>query len=83
MAESGRDGVLTVHLINLRTGANRDLRIPLGADLSGQSMAWSPDSRWLFVAAANGTLVAVDASTGRAERLQARLSAVEQIAIRP
>lgn len=82
VAQSGPYGVLTVHLINLRTGANRDLRIPLGADLTNQSMVWSPDSRWLFVAAADGELVAIDASTGRAERLQARLPAVVEVAIR-
>ena len=82
VSPSGRDAVQTVHLINLRTGANRDLGIPLGADLSDQSMVWSPDSRWLFVAAADGKLVAVDASTGRAELLQAPLPAVEQVAIR-
>jgi hypothetical protein len=79
----GGGAVLTVHLINLRTGANRDLGIPLGADLSDQSMAWSPDSRWLFVAAASGKLLAVDASTGKAELLQAPLPAVQQVAIRP
>jgi hypothetical protein len=83
VSQNGRHGVLTVHLINLRTGANRDLGIPLGADLSDQSMVWSPDSRWLFVAAADGKLVAVDASTGRAELLPAPLPLVEQVAIRP
>jgi hypothetical protein len=83
VAESGRDGGLTVHLINLRTGANRNLGIPLGADFSDQSMVWSPDGRWLFVAAAGGKLVAVDASTGKAERLPGRLPAVTQVAIRP
>ena len=82
VAQSGPYGVLTVHLINLRTGANRNLRIPLGADLSNQSMVWSPDSRWLFVAAAGGKLVAVDASTGKVERLQVRLPAVVEVAIR-
>jgi hypothetical protein len=80
--QSGREAVLTVHLINLRTGANRNLGIPLGADLSDQSMVWSPDSRWLFVAAADGKLVAVNASTGKAELLPAPLPAVEQVAIR-
>jgi len=45
-------------------------------------MVWSPDSRWLFVAAADGKLVAVNASTGRAELLPAPLPAVEQVAIR-
>jgi hypothetical protein len=82
VAESDRDGGQTVHLINLRTGANHDLKIPLGADLNAESMVWSPDSRWLFVAATGGKLVAVDASTDRAERLQIPLPAVAQVAIR-
>jgi hypothetical protein len=74
-------GVLTVHLINLRTGANRDLKIPLGANLSDQSMVWSPDSRWLFVAAADGKLVVVDARTGKAEHLRVTLPPVTQVAV--
>ena len=90
VAASGRDGRLTVQLINLRSGASRSLNVPmgtpgnppLGADLNGQSMVWSPDSRWLFVAAAGGKLVAVDARTGRAERLWPKLPAVSQVAIR-
>jgi hypothetical protein len=91
VAESGRDGRPTVHLINLRSGASRDLnvlvgtpgKVPLGADLNDQSMVWSPDSRWLFVAAAGGKLVAVDARTGRAQHLWTKLPAVDQVAIRP
>jgi hypothetical protein len=88
--EANRDGHLTVHLINLRSGANRDLKIalgtpgsnlPLGAHLNDQSMVWSPDSRWLFVAAAGGKLVAVDARTGIEEDLLVTLPAV-QVAIR-
>jgi hypothetical protein len=82
MAEAVGYDALTVHLINLRTGANRNLRIPLGADFNNQSMVWSPDSRWLFVAAAAGKLVTVDASTGRVEPLQVPLPAVAQVAIR-
>jgi hypothetical protein len=90
VAESGRDGRLTVHLINLRSGASRSLNIlmgtpgnpPLDADLNDQSMVWSPDSRWLFVAAAGGKLIAVDARTGRAELLRTNLPAVSQVAIR-
>jgi len=68
VAETGRHGGLSVHLIDLRTGATRDLNVslgvpgsdlPLGADSNDHSMAWSPDSRWLFAAAADGKLVAV------------------------
>jgi hypothetical protein len=99
VAENGPNGRPTVHLIDLRTGATRDLNVPLGetsdlpfvepdADLplggaNEYSMAWSPDGRWLFVAASGGKLVAVDPRTGRAESLGVSLPAVYQVAIRP
>jgi hypothetical protein len=91
VAESGRNGRPTVHLIDLRTGVTRDLNVPVGepaADLplggaNEYSMAWSPGGRWLFVAASGGKLVAVDPGTGRAESLGVSLPAVDQVAIRP
>jgi hypothetical protein len=91
VASPGPSGALTAHLIDLRTGQTTDLRIPLSADTIGlpsgsgpssQSMTWSPDSRWLFIAASGGRLVAVSARTGRAESLGITLPAVEQVAIR-
>jgi hypothetical protein len=72
-------GAVTARLIDLRTGQTTDLRVPLSAAAGGlpsgsgpsnQSMAWSPDSRWLFIAAAGGKLVAARASTGRPESLR-------------
>jgi hypothetical protein len=103
VAGNGRTGRLTVHLIDLRTGAARDLNVPVGGpgsdlnvplggpgsdlpaggDATEYSMAWSPDGRWLFVAASGGRLVAVDPRTGRAESLGVSLPAVDQVAIRP
>jgi hypothetical protein len=90
VAESERNGRSTVHLVDLRTGAVRDLGVPLlspGGSLPPggarqQQMAWSPDGRWLFVAAAGGKLVAVDPRTGHAESLGVSLPPVEQVAIR-
>ena len=83
-----RNAQQTVHLINLHTGAVRDLGIPLG--LRGtlgaypEEMAWSPDSHWLFVVTSSGKLVAVSAATGRPESLGVSLPApVSQVAIRP
>jgi hypothetical protein len=90
VAEDERSGQMTVHLVDLRTGAIRDLGLGLRApgnfapdgDVSAQAMAWSPDGRWLFVAAADGKLVVVNARTGHAESLGVSLPAVEQVAIR-
>jgi hypothetical protein len=91
IAENGHAGRLTVHLIDLRTGVTRDLDVPVGAagsylplgDANEQSMAWSPDGRWLFVAASSGKLVVVNPRTGRAESLGVSLPSVDQVAIRP
>jgi hypothetical protein len=92
VAETGRRGWLTLHLIDLRTGVTRELDVPfgppgsdlpLGSESNEQSMAWSPDGRWLFVAAYGGKLVAVNPRTGRAETLGVSLPAVDQVAVRP
>jgi hypothetical protein len=86
--ESGSSGPATVHLIDLATGAISGLSVRVcapGSDspLYQQSMTWSPDGRWLFVAACGGKLVAVSARTGRAESLGVSLPPVDQVAIRP
>ena len=92
VAESGRNERLTVHLVDLRTGATRDLNVPVGmsggdlevgGNANENSMVWSPDGRWLFVAATGGKLVVVDMRTGRVEGLGVRLPPVDQVAIRP
>jgi hypothetical protein len=91
VAESGRNERLTVHLVDLLTGATRDLNVPVGmsggdlnvgGNANESSMVWSPDGRWLFVAATGGKLVVVDTRTGRVEGLGVRLPAVDQVAIR-
>jgi hypothetical protein len=92
VAENGRNEQLTVHLVSLRTGAIKDLNVPVGmaggdlevgGNANENAMAWSPDGRWLFVAATSGKLVVVDTRTGRIEGLGVRLPAVDQVAIRP
>jgi hypothetical protein len=80
---AGHAGKTTIHLLSLISGTDRG--VPVDADrqsLSADSLAWSPDSRWLFVAAAHGKLVAVNASTGRARGLGAALPLVSQLTIR-
>jgi len=66
-----------IEIIDLATGAAHAL--PLRIDLSGadtgwawEAMVWSPDSRWLFVAA-RGDLDAVSQRTGQITNLSHRL----------
>ena len=46
-------------------------------------MAWSPDGRWLSVAASGSKLVAVDPRTSRVESLGVSLPGADQVAISP
>ncbi len=47
------------------------------------TMAWSPDGRWLFVAGADGRLCPIDATTGQVHDLGVTLPPVTQVAVRP
>jgi hypothetical protein len=76
-------GRAALDLISLRSGADLALAVPLaGALLGAQSLAWSPDSRWLFVAASGGKLLAVRVSTGQVSGLGIALPPITQVAVR-
>jgi hypothetical protein len=75
-------GNLTLRLVNLGTGGEYRLAIP-GSQLTFnvQTIAWSPDSRWLFVATQNGRLLVVRASTGQVGSLGVRLPGMQVLAV--
>lgn len=74
---------VTLHLLNLVSGSDQQISVSLDEEsAAGQTLAWSPDSRWLFVVAARGELAAVDARTGHVEGLGVELPALSQIAVR-
>jgi hypothetical protein len=76
-------GQVTLHLLNLATGADQRIAVPLDQHSTGPAtLAWSPDSRWLFVITARGGLAAVDAGTLGVEGLGVRLPWLTQITIR-
>lgn len=72
----------TLHLVDLTTGADRPIDGPVGRLEPGSALAWSPDSRWLFVAADH--LRAVDTEQHRLVDLGRRLGldGITQIAVR-
>lgn len=71
-----------IYLIDLRSGAVRRLGVSLTLQQATQSMTWSPDSRWLFAAAAGGKLVAINIGSGRVKSLAQSLPFMSQVAIR-
>jgi hypothetical protein len=77
----GATGV-AVDLVNLSTGAVMTIPVAVDSASSSRTLAWSPDSRWLFAIAANGKLVAVSARDGSVHSLGIPLPAFSQIAMR-
>jgi hypothetical protein len=90
VAGQGNGPTNAVRLINLRTGVAKDLGVRLGwfdsfphdTNTWPESMAWSPDSRWLFVAGVGGKLLAIDTRSDRVESLGITLPRIEQVVIR-
>jgi hypothetical protein len=72
----------SLELVSLSSGATAQVRVPLEPGASSLTLAWSPDSRWLFVITASGTLAAVNAHTGHVDELGLGLSGLSQIVIR-
>ena len=69
-------------LVSLSSGTVMHVPVPVARDTSSQSLAWSPDSRWLFVVTAHGTLAIVDARTGHPQHLNLGLTDLTQIVFR-
>jgi len=80
--EADPAGVTTVHLLDLASGADRRVDVPIDRSFNDAPMAWSPDSRWLFVAGAAGRLFPVDAATAQVRDLGRPLPPINQLAIR-
>jgi hypothetical protein len=70
-----------LNLLDLSTGIQRGPGIALAGN--AESLAWSPDGRWLFAVAANGAVVAIDARTAAVHRLGVSLPALTQLVVRP
>jgi hypothetical protein len=82
LLRAGPGGQMTLQLLNLMNGRDHRIDIPLYQGAAGiQTLAWSPDSRWLFVIAANGTISVVNAHTRHIENIGANIPSVSQIAI--
>jgi hypothetical protein len=83
LTASSTGGGVALDLVNLRTGARTQADVAMNQVPIYQGLAWSPDSRWLFVVASGGRLVAVNPGTGQATGLGTPLPPVSQVAVRP
>jgi hypothetical protein len=81
VVDSG-NGQVALEQISLVSGAVKPIAVPINQDTSSQTMAWSPDSNWLFVLAASGKLLAVNSRTGKVQSLGIPLPRLSQLTIR-
>jgi hypothetical protein len=77
------DGTVIPYLLDLVTGATRPIGPPIDRTVGEGSMVWSPDSRWLFAAGADGAIYVVDPATADVVPLGVSLQALSQLAVRP
>ncbi|HVX45799.1 MAG TPA: hypothetical protein VHC49_18055, partial [Mycobacteriales bacterium] len=71
-----------LHVLSLRTGIDTLISVPLDSQaIQPGTIVWSPDSRWLFVAGADGRVYAVDARSSSVHYLN-QIPPVTQLAIR-
>jgi hypothetical protein len=77
-------GQATLHLLDLKRGTDHRLAVPIdqGAAFDNETVAWSPESRWLFVAGLKGKLLVVDTHTHRVHHLGLALPPITQVAVR-
>ncbi|MGH8963684.1 MAG: hypothetical protein ACRDWT_21240 [Jatrophihabitantaceae bacterium] len=78
-----RTGTATIALLDLASGRERPLEVSIDQQVeSGTTIVWSPDSRLLLVADANGRLNVVDARTARVSSIGMPLPKLSQLAVR-
>jgi hypothetical protein len=77
-------GQATLHLLDLKRGTDHRLAVPIdeGAAFDNETAAWSPESRWLFVAGPSGKLLVIDTHTDRVHHLGPALPPITQVAVR-
>jgi hypothetical protein len=75
-------GQLTARLFDLGTGRVRGAPVPVAPGVQPGSAVYSADGRWAFLVGVNGTLVALNARTGSARQIEARLPVAYQLAVR-
>ena len=79
---TGPTGTVTLSLITLSSGRQQPIDVNLNPRQLDGTIVWSPDSRWLFAATADGSLAAINADTDGVGDLGTSLPPLSQLAIR-
>ncbi len=83
MFRVSREGASTLYVLDLVTGTQRTIDLPINSDVIEGSVVWSPDSRWLLAAGTDEEISAVDPATGQVTKLGVSLPPLTQLAVRP
>ena len=75
-------GLPSLHLVDLSTGAERPVLASVEPSEPSESLVWSPDSKWLFVADQNGELKVIDPKDASVHGIGVQLPLIAQIALR-
>jgi hypothetical protein len=79
----GQGGDVSATLVELDNGASHPIELPLTATGAEGTIAWSPDSRWLFAVDASQHLKVINARTLAVADLVAELPRIHQLVVRP
>lgn len=83
--DDGQEGRLKVQMLDLANGDLHDTSVLLNPDTAfngGGMFAWTPNSRWLFIAAQAGRLLVLDRRTMRVTELLRSLPLLNQVGLR-
>lgn len=83
VARAASNRRFAVDLIEIATGAEHTVAGIPDAVFGDQTMAWSPDGRWLFLIGGDQSIEVIDSLTRQHSGLGVRLPPVTQLAIRP
>ena len=72
----------SLHLVDLSTGVDRPVVASVEPSDPNESLVWSPDGKWLFVADQNGELKVIDPKDASVHGIGVQLPLIAQIALR-
>ncbi len=83
MLNPSPNGASGLYLLDLASGRRKVISTSVSLESFDGAMAFSPDSRWLFVVTADSSIAAVNRATGAVSELPGSLPPLTQLVVRP